>query len=71
MSSQTTTHTVIWTSEDGQGTIDMSGEYRYGDGSVASVYTAIEMARAELIAQCAGPDEYYAILAGSFEADLC
>lgn len=58
-------HTIIWISDDQQGTIDMSGEYTDAEGQPVSCATARRMALDELLAQCVSSTERDAIMAGT------
>ena len=60
-----THHNIIWTSQDGQATIDMSGDYTDADERAVCCADARRMALDEMLAQCASPDEYDAILSGT------
>lgn len=62
-------HTIIWTSADQQGTIDMSGEYTDAEGQPVSCATARRMALADLLAQCGTPADHDGIMAGTIAVD--
>lgn len=60
-STSTSTHTLFWTSADGQSEIDMSGEYSSPDR-----LGAIAEAIAELLEQC-GDEAHCSILSGRID----
>lgn len=62
-------HSVIWTSEDGQGILNLSGDYIDVDGNRVSVATVKRLAAEELLGQCSSAVEHDNILAGTIVVD--
>ncbi|MFW6341385.1 MAG: hypothetical protein ACOC00_00005 [Halothiobacillaceae bacterium] len=60
-STSSTPHNIFWTSADGQGELDMSGDYDSADRAVA-----IHEAIAELLEQC-GDEAHCSILSGRID----
>lgn len=62
-------HSVIWTSEDGQADMDMSGNYTCGEGRRVSISAVKCMVVNELLGQCSDVVEHDNILAGTIIVD--